>query len=78
MLKLFEFEKIFDSLGEVFEIAEAPHLEGFEKFVILRWREDFIKVSKWSTISGNNGILNTGFPPVQSPVFLCRFSLRQF
>ena len=33
----------YESRREFFEIAEAPHLGGFEKFVILRWREDFLQ-----------------------------------
>ena len=40
----------YESRREFFEIMKIAHLEGFEKFVILSWREDFLKVSKWSTI----------------------------
>ena len=29
------------SRGEFFEIMKIAHLEGLEKFAILRWREDF-------------------------------------
>ena len=40
---------IFNDLPEKLSRSIEPP-EGFEKFVILRWREDFLKASKWSTI----------------------------
>ena len=51
MFKLFlRQNEVPVSPGEFFEIVKIAHLEGFEKFAILRWREFFWKIKKWSRI----------------------------